>query len=725
VRKTATAALFGVALFVLLHPGVLGIGGLRLPGWDLARVFWADIAFLARCIESGESPLWNPYDRMGYPFVAEPQSAVFDPLTWLWAGLALLVGGAPLWITTVKVAAHYAIASSGIDAYLDHHGLPGWSRALGIVAFLAGARFDKLKDQSALWPTAWAAWFFLALERCVAEPSARRGAVLGAAGGMLVVSGYPPMAFRLGLLGLPLGLLLLRRAWLAAADRRAYLQRLARAGVSAIVVTAGLTSAQIVATTSVFSEIGRVHASRADLLAASLHPEHLLGFFAPHVQTAPLLMYIGALGPLLVVCALVRRKKRGEVIVFALLAFVGALLATGGNGPLLPLLIDLPGFRSFRIAGHYLVLFSFAGSMLIAHGAAALVELDATQRGRVGVLLAASALSWLVFGTPRTIGSWGFALANFALAFALLGRGERPAGTWVWALPLLLFGELFVVARPVANILQPPRAAGETTGLLESIDDHERWRVAELRPRAQRPGPRVGIRDFAGHRPALTDSRYRALYDAVHDDSSLLRVANVSVVAPPPKASKRWRRRLEVVEGEGSELLRVPRAWPRAFWTRDVVLAEDAEASLLALRRSRHPRAVIEESLVPAEFRPQLESLASAGRRLARVDRWREVEFLELHHTHLVFEVDAEHAGMFVLTEAIAPGWEVEVDGERALSIRANMISQALWLDAGSHRVSFEFRPRSSVALWWLWALTWLGLAGVGLSFARDNRARD
>ena len=42
--------------------------------WDVSEQYWPDLVYLCGALHEGELPSWNPYDRGGYPFVADPQA---------------------------------------------------------------------------------------------------------------------------------------------------------------------------------------------------------------------------------------------------------------------------------------------------------------------------------------------------------------------------------------------------------------------------------------------------------------------------------------------------------------------------------------------------------------------------------------------------------------------------------------------------------------------------
>jgi hypothetical protein len=61
----------------------------------------------------------------------------------------------------------------------------------------------------------------------------------------------------------------------------------------------------------------------------------------------------------------------------------------------------------------------------------------------------------------------------------------------------------------------------------------------------------------------------------------------------------------------------------------------------------------------------------------------------------VMIEVNTDRAGILVLHDIYYPGWEVTVDGERRPMLRANLLFRGVEVEAGRHRVEFQFRPLS------------------------------
>jgi hypothetical protein len=717
VRWTLASFAIAAAAFVAAHPAMLGVGGeIQGPGWDATRVFWADLAFARHAVAEGSLPLWNPYDRVGYPFLAEPQSGMFDPVTLLLVGLALVLGHAPAWLIMLKSVVCFGLAGAGMAAFLRAQKLPQWAVVLGAAVLVLCPRMDKLKDQSALWPTAWVGWLLLALDRCLCRPSLRRGLWLGVAAALVLNAGYPPTAFRLLLLVVPYAVWRLVATARAHDDRRAYLVALGRALAVAAVVAALLSAAQVWATLGVLPQTQRAQLELIDVIASRTLPDHWHGLAAPLESTTALLMYVGVATTAGIIAALGGRP-RGQAVVLAAVGVVGFLLACGENLPFLPVLADLPGFRSFRIAGHYLTLVTIAAAVLGSLGLARLAD-EGTPRWYGPAVALVVLCSALVFSTRDDVGSRIVAVLSALAVAGLTVAPLRWRSRVGWAVVATLVIELLVIGRPVADILQPMPDPTRGRAMAEALRDRVAYRVADFGWADDRPGPREGVRDLVGHRPALTDIRYLMVYRTAPASSRLLAAMNVDLVGLQESTSRRHGG-MRAVEGEEPGLYRVRDPWPLAYWTADVRVADEPEQALEWLRKQREPAAVLEaahlgdvEEVVRGLETARFEGLAAVEARL-----------VEYGVNRVVLEVDAPADGIVVVAEGYDAGWEAHVDGAPASLHRVNLVFRAVVVEEGTHRIELDYRPPGVVALWIVWALTWLGIAGV-LVLGRIARRR-
>ncbi|MBE9532037.1 MAG: hypothetical protein IME98_04455, partial [Proteobacteria bacterium] len=75
------------------------------------------------------------------------------------------------------------------------------------------------------------------------------------------------------------------------------------------------------------------------------------------------------------------------------------------------------------------------------------------------------------------------------------------------------------------------------------------------------------------------------------------------------------------------------------------------------------------------------------------------IEITEFKSGTLRAKVTADRAGFVVFSEVWAPSWTVYVDGERAEVTRAYGMLQAVWVEAGTHEVLFEYNIFKSLKM--------------------------
>lgn len=81
-----------------------------------------------------------------------------------------------------------------------------------------------------------------------------------------------------------------------------------------------------------------------------------------------------------------------------------------------------------------------------------------------------------------------------------------------------------------------------------------------------------------------------------------------------------------------------------------------------------------------------------------------EITAYDLHEVNL--SATLSRPGLLILADAFYPGWRVTVNGSREEIVRANGVLRGVFLPAGTHTISFQFRP---IPLYW-------GLAFAGPS---------
>ena len=72
------------------------------------------------------------------------------------------------------------------------------------------------------------------------------------------------------------------------------------------------------------------------------------------------------------------------------------------------------------------------------------------------------------------------------------------------------------------------------------------------------------------------------------------------------------------------------------------------------------------------------------------------IKLVDYDSDYLIYEVDAIKDELAIFSDVYYPkGWQVSIDGEPAVMIRANYILRALAIPTGTHNVEFRFEPQS------------------------------
>ncbi|MCA9538585.1 MAG: hypothetical protein KC620_06835 [Myxococcales bacterium] len=325
------AAACFAALIAAVHYAHWWPGGATTLGWDMLSQYWGDLAFHARHLAQGELPAWNPYERLGYPIYADPQAGQLYPPNWLLYPLAWLGDGMPWWAPLIKAWLHLTAGATGMYAFL--HRREGRLPALvGALIFTLAVPTVLNLASALLWPLAWLPWALLALDRTFERPSPRAGAWLGLALGGAVLAGAPQSLLMVLLCATFFGVARLLEALraLPAGAYWPYARRLAVAlGVGAgVTLIAGLP---VLLPAPEMVEAS-VRATRdAEFVLKTRAREVMLSLAVPRLGLHRFHYGLFAL----CAAAIAIAHRPGRYLWAGLLLVMSALIAAGGDGPLL------------------------------------------------------------------------------------------------------------------------------------------------------------------------------------------------------------------------------------------------------------------------------------------------------------------------------------------------------------------------------------------------------
>lgn len=737
-RGIGFALLLALLLAVLFHPVLWGSESLFARDlFNFHYPLWKATADSFRV--SGELPLWNPLINFGQNTAGNPNYLTFYPPAWVRFALE------PLAALNLFVVLHLFLGGMAFRALLRRWGTDGAAAGWGGAAYALGGVTLSLTCVLNLVP-----WIVLAPLACLSLERLLDRPGLGPAARLALVLSLAVTVFE-PLLAFGLGLALLGRLGVHAGTtgRKGELPRLALALTGALLAAGVITLPLLREGARTLAGSPRTLDAGADGMLYSRHPMMLHALFVPNPFSVsfgmertyrgeafsegqePYLvsLFVGTSSLVLAMAALSgRRRGAALALLAAFLAF--GLLALGSRVPLLggwvhgiPLLNQAryPDKLMFFAVSAWTALAALGLSRLRTGGGGA-GEGRSSRRASVLLGLALAATAAVI--SSRVPGSsagslWPVpALAAVGLSALLLFPGRR--GYRPWALPAagaLLLAELVVGSR-FAVPSGPREVFREKVPILEAVRSAEGgFSGSRLAVEGFPPGVRYAgktdsliwyyraLRQSGAPYPGFTEG---ALYgfDFVFDRLDLLGAAAFREAGNALPFDARLR--LYAAAGVRWLLSPIPRSDPGLA---RVGLYPTGSNYLYALYRveAGRGRAVVKTAAAPPP--PQdapLQSLLRAGDGLAWVpgrfagrDRGMAppgkgpfpCSVRDEGFNGVEVRTNAPAAGVLVLRDAYDPGWRAWVDGRETPVFPADYIFRGVFVEAGAHRVRFEFHP--------------------------------
>jgi len=676
--------------------------GKVMAGRDAFRLFIPDSVFLLESIRHGELPLWNPYLRLGQPFAATLQSEAFYPPE---AAVTLAFG--PYVGFTVHHALHVAAAAVGMFLLARRLRTSAAGAVVASAAFALSPMLADLHGQRNVVDAAcWTPFLVLAALRVKDFRSAAW--LAGAIAGSFLCGSPETLLWQLMLVA---AVVSWRRETAVAGVWGAAL-----AGVALVpgVEYALNSSRGGIQGTLEWSMSWAQLASMAFPFADQPRDVRYWGEDEWFVVT----LFVGA-----IVCALavagVRRSRR--VWPYVAGAAVFALLAMGRHFPPAAWVLSVPPFSLFRYPAKYVVGSLFCVAVLAGFGVDRLAVLLRRLRGpsiRGAALSLVAVAVMLLLSVPVTRASlfrpglssgvfWSVVAVGLA-ATLVLGVPRRFRRAALAAGAVVELGAYHLIAVGAGwispeRLQRPSVLAAAIPRPFDGRISIDAYRPDDLTPKAT---PQMELsRDslwanrfleeglsapegYGAPEPKRIEefhlSQERALLD-------LMGVAYYVRRGPPPFPDL-----VEVAGGgELPTLYRAASASPRVFVAGKARVVADGDA-LKQLLGSRS------EVLLPEGEALQTTGCAGSSARMTRA-------------AHNALDVDAIacEPSCLLVADSYFPGWVAEVDGHKALVVRADYALRAVPLPAGSHHVELRYRPMSFTIGLILSAAAWVAFAVV------------
>lgn len=660
-RALLAAVAVVLAVTCWLHrPIVVGAvtGEPRWFEWDVGEQYWPDLVYLCRGLHDGHVPRWNPFDRAGYPFYADPQAAVSYPVNWAICAVAGPDPG-PGW-ATLRVLLGFSLAGLFGLGWLRRMGLDWGPAVLGATVIQAAPFMRHNWELNLTSAIAWLPAMLWAAESLARRRAPADAGWLALATAMCVFVGSPPAAWMAGTL--TAGYLMARLVGQAGNEERG---RLAAGVTLAGVLCAFMVAARLLPTATLAGESVQAGSDFASIAAGGLSTSDLIAVVWPQPGNH---LYVGLLPLLLAPLAL--RGRALPAGPFLLAAWVGAvLLALGEHTPVFRLAFEwLPGVDHFRLPHRYESWIGPAAGALAAGG------------------LTEAARRW-----PR------------------IARAATLPGAALLCVVLLL--DVGRALPPDRHTRAGPHPGLDSAALDLAPDPDNRYRYLDEFGVSCRSGTRLARRDLRGYQDPLQLASYERVIAALREHPRMAEQLSVRYALTGPHFIHDWDRHflpppadllaLPAARDLGGGVVELPGALPAAWFvpSNQVELVED-RGEALERTKLKAPRMIA-----------VLEGLdhdlgAGAGRAVPLE--------ITLEPDRVTVQLPAGlPAGVLVVNEAWYPGWQAMVDHSPAPILRANGLVRAVPVPAGARELLMRFRPPGTTALLVLQLLGWLGALGL------------
>ncbi len=738
-----TALLAGLAA-LFMHRVLWPPVGQALAGNDIRSLFVPWWTFAREAVRGGRLPLWDLSQFSGYPFLSNPQVALFYLPTWLALILPVRLG------ISWYVLLHLVIAGVGMFAYVRFVSRSDGGALLAALAFaFSGFMAARIwaGHVGLIAVHSWLPWMLLALAWSVPRKSVWAGILAGLPFALAVLAGHTTSLLYVGLIWAAFGLFLIwtGHSW----------KLVARQMVLAGSVGVALSAVQLLPLLEFMGASSRTAAPSYEFAAAfSLPPAHLITLLLPEFFGEPtragywsvpsfdeLAYYVGVLPLLGLVLAL--RKPTRLVWFYVVLLVIGLLLALGSYGFLHPIVYDLfPPFRLARAPARAAFLYVFAASALLGEGIAIWQRRLPADRAQLAQLLrwtlgiglaagmAALAATGAVFAAQHPtetsgrlwhqLGGWGLALLFLLAGGALLwwyltAAGKRPR-TWALAgLAVLLLSDLWIFGFKLVYLGDTAVAPMWTDAKTIIGDEATRvlpWGVSIFE---QNGAGQVGLQSIFGYN-ALEIGANIAFASSVPDPrSAAYDILGAGYVIADGKLDNYGDgvRPLQLVaQTDNVWVYRRGRILPLARLVNQIEVIPNTEQ---ATARVHEPD--FDPSITAILAEPvSCESAGDAELGTAVIE--------EKRSGYWRIRTDSPAPSLLVLSETAYPGWKVTIDGEQVEWQKAYTAVRAVCVPAGKHVVEWTYAP-GVYKIGGLISLAALGLLFVSLVKLRREESED
>ena len=716
---------------------------------DLSTYFYPMRFVLAESFKVGELPLWDRHMGMGYPLLADFQSAPFYPPHLFFLAFPFFTAIRVLFLF------HYIVAATGAYLLCRRWNYPPYLGLVGALLFTLGGTVVSLTNLLNHFQAAvWLPWVLLMGERLFITQSWKNFLLLTITLVFQFLAGSPEFY------ALSMALLCLDGLRVRTIEGNSSRWQVFGFVTAANVLVAGLAMVQILPTAELFLESrGHQPLVYPESIAWSLNPLSLLNLFFIDkkidmalgngtwpffVHDMPFLIshYMGAISLVGIFLWLIYAPRKEKGVLLALI-IVSLMLALGRHTPVYPFLLQhIPFFQVIRFPEKFFFLLSGLLLFIALKGLYSFLENDRTADKKPFLILSSISILWVIlylffrFETAslaqliawakgssassilRGVSGILFSLerqmvltVGIFLVMVLWKNGKIRTTLFQALIVGLVFFDLFSAHRSFQYFLDPDLIIKSPRVLAEPSP--ERSRIFYYPPRSSlhpsffsilgQPSFKrmVGI-EFSNLLPntgIFHGFEYMQEIDALGRwpyNNFLGFTRNLS-----PEKRFRLLGRLNVrhivafrpLKHEGVTLVRHFPEHPSWLYRIDRIIPRAYIASKVIAEGD--PWKTLER-LSSKEFDPFNEVMLDRPLSVPKKENIQaKVEIVSYTNNQVRVRASLDSPGVLVLADSFYPGWKVYVDGEEKEILRANLFFRGVSMSPGVYLVEFRYEPVS------------------------------
>ncbi len=734
-----------VIIFPILLFWELFLKGKVLYWGTTSLQFLPWLTFSWRSVLHGQIPLWNPFNGMGSPFIANYQSAFFYPPIWITFPFYALGGISALsWGLTFLVSIHVIWAGVGMVLLVRRFHFPPLSQVISGLAFACSSfLLARVNFISMVCAIAWFPWLMWAAELAIIKINNKtfwkkiiHCSPLILCMTMQLLTGHAQITWYCFVFVV---------IWVFFREWKSHGFFTSLSGLI-IIVCSGivaflLASIQILPTLELLvnsqraSEVGYEYATNFSLL-----PWRLFTFFMPNIFGNPGngtywgygsfwedAIYFGFLPFVFALTTLKKifhKSDHSAIIIFLwCMTIISILLALGKNIPLFPFLYKyIPTFNLFQAPARFMIWAIISLTILAGFGISewkpskgwSLYFLRLTMMGLFALIIAGVTALFLVKGHAIVITFsiliMGF-LGEIACIIVLWRNGSANSSrlnkTTFVVIMIFISADLLFASNLTIPISQGQEKEGTSTITLKPTSNTFRtffdkktiynlyysrfFRFDDFRFLENSEGlNQIGVPNInlinasssVNNFDPLMPKRYVKWIDLLENSNEDTKLALLALM----NVNNYIKINPENIVGYDDISINNP---IRFHWYSCAVFAENEEESFEIVTGwlRKNPVPIMHEIVIESKHRIG-ESNCSARNTAS-------ISMIKDQGNEIEISVNNNLPGWLMVTDIYYPGWEVIVDGKKQEVFPAQYAFRAIDLQPGKHDIIFTYRPAS------------------------------